>query len=280
MNSLQKLLEWLANLVELLGMAWPFLLQGAMYTVLFAAVSMVLGLVLGFSVAVVRVTKVPLVSQIAAVYVSAFRGTPLLVQIFVLYYGLPSVGIEFTPVTAGILALTLNVAAYLSESMRGAILGIDKGQWEAGLSVGLTWGQTLWNIITPQALRLAVPSLSNSLISLIKDTSLISVITVTGFDAGDQGGHRRDLPATAAVPGRRRDLLAALGTLRARAEGPGKPPDRAAAALSAQPPASRPARQTAARSSSSSLKTSTPMRLRAAAVTPSPATRLPLKRPS
>ncbi|QIZ24416.1 ABC transporter permease [Pseudomonas aeruginosa] len=179
MNSLQKLLEWLANLVELLGMAWPFLLQGAMYTVLFAAVSMVLGLILGFSVAVVRVTKVPVVSQIAAVYVSAFRGTPLLVQIFVLYYGLPSVGIEFTPVTAGILALTLNVAAYLSESMRGAILGIHKGQWEAGLSVGLTWGQTLWNIITPQALRLAVPSLSNSLISLIKDTSLISVITVT-----------------------------------------------------------------------------------------------------
>ncbi|NTT80826.1 amino acid ABC transporter permease [Pseudomonas aeruginosa] len=179
MNSLQKLLEWLANLVELLGMAWPFLLQGAMYTVLFAAVSMVLGLILGFSVAVVRVTKVPVVSQIAAVYVSAFRGTPLLVQIFVLYYGLPSVGIEFTPVTAGILALTLNVAAYLSESMRGAILGIDKGQWEAGLSVGLTWGQTLWNIITPQALRLAVPSLSNSLISLIKDISLISVITVT-----------------------------------------------------------------------------------------------------
>ncbi|MCO2041368.1 amino acid ABC transporter permease [Pseudomonas aeruginosa] len=179
MNSLQKLLEWLANLVELLGMAWPFLLQGAMYTVLFAAVSMVLGLILGFSVAVVRVTKVPVVSQIAAVYVSAFRGTPLLVQIFVLYYGLPSVGIEFTPVTAGILALTLNVAAYLSESMRGAILGIDKGQWEAGLSVGLTWGQTLWNIITPQTLRLAVPSLSNSLISLIKDTSLISVITVT-----------------------------------------------------------------------------------------------------
>lgn len=179
MNSLQKLLEWLANLVELLGMAWPFLLQGAMYTVLFAAVSMVLGLILGFSVAVVRVTKVPVVSQIAAVYVSAFRGTPLLVQIFVLYYGLPSVGIEFTPVTAGILALTPNVAAYLSESMRGAILGIDKGQWEAGLSVGLTWGQTLWNIITPQALRLAVPSLSNSLISLIKDTSLISVITVT-----------------------------------------------------------------------------------------------------
>lgn len=228
MNSLQKLLEWLANLVELLGMAWPFLLQGAMYTVLFAAVSMVLGLILGFSVAVVRVTKVPVVSQIAAVYVSAFRGTPLLVQIFVLYYGLPSVGIEFTPVTAGILALTLNVAAYLSESMRGAILGIDKGQWEAGLSVGLTWGQTLWNIITPQALRLAVPSLSNSLISLIKDTSLISVITVTELMLAT----KEVIAETFQPSRRRRDLLAAFGTLRACAESPGEPPDRAAAALS------------------------------------------------
>lgn len=280
MNSLQKLLEWLANLVELLGMAWPFLLQGAMYTVLFAAVSMVLGLILGFSVAVVRVTKVPVVSQIAAVYVSAFRGTPLLVQIFVLYYGLPSVGIEFTPVTAGILALTLNVAAYLSESMRGAILGIDKGQWEAGLSVGLTWGQTLWNIITPAgpapggAEPVEQPDQPDQgHLADLRDHR-------DRTDAGDQGGHRRDLPAAAALSRRRRDLLAAFGTLRACAESPGEPPDRAAAALSVQPPASRPARQTAARSSSSSLNTSTPMRLRAAAVTPSPATRLPLKRPS
>lgn len=279
MNSLQKLLEWLANLVELLGMAWPFLLQGAMYTVLFAAVSMVLGLILGFSVAVVRVTKVPVVSQIAAVYVSAFRGTPLLVQIFVLYYGLPSVGIEFTPVTAGILALTLNVAAYLSESMRGAILGIDKGQWEAGLSVGLTWGQTLWNIITPQALRLAVPSLSNSLISLIKDTSLISVITVTELMLATKeviAETFQPLPLYLAAAGIYWLLSALFERVQKALE------NRLTAPLrrQVQPPASRPARQTAARSSSSSLNTSTPMRLRAAAVTPSPATRLPLKRPS
>lgn len=282
MNSLQKLLEWLANLVELLGMAWPFLLQGAMYTVLFAAVSMVLGLILGFSVAVVRVTKVPVVSQIAAVYVSAFRGTPLLVQIFVLYYGLPSVGIEFTPVTAGILALTLNVAAYLSESMRGAILGIDKGQWEAGLSVGLTWGQTLWNIITPQALRLAVPSLSNSLISLIsliKDTSLISVITVTELMLATKeviAETFQPLPLYLAAAGIYWLLSALFERVQKALE------NRLTAPLrrGVQPPASRPARQTAARSSSSSLNTSTPMRLRAAAVTPSPATRLPLKRPS
>ncbi len=279
MNSLQKLLEWLADLVELLGMAWPFLLQGAMYTVLFAAVSMVLGLILGFSVAVVRVTKVPVVSQIAAVYVSAFRGTPLLVQIFVLYYGLPSVGIEFTPVTAGILALTLNVAAYLSESMRGAILGIDKGQWEAGLSVGLTWGQTLWNIITPQALRLAVPSLSNSLISLIKDTSLISVITVTELMLATKeviAETFQPLPLYLAAAGIYWLLSALFERVQKALENRLTAPLRRCV----QPPASRPARQTAARSSSSSLNTSTPMRLRAAAVTPSPATRLPLKRPS
>ena len=167
MNSLQKLLEWLANLVELLGMAWPFLLQGAMYTVLFAAVSMVLGLILGFSVAVVRVTKVPVVSQIAAVHVSAFRGTPLLVQIFVLYYGLPSVGIEFTPVTAGILALTLNVAAYLGVHARGDPRH-RQGTMGSRVLGRPDLGPDPVEHHHPQALRLAVPSLSNSLISLIR----------------------------------------------------------------------------------------------------------------
>ncbi|VFT13009.1 amino acid ABC transporter permease [Pseudomonas aeruginosa] len=222
MNSLQKLLEWLANLVELLGMAWPFLLQGAMYTVLFAAVSMVLGLILGFSVAVVRVTKVPVVSQIAAVYVSAFRGTPLLVQIFVLYYGLPSVGIEFTPVTAGILALTLNVAAYLSESMRGAILGIDKGQWEAGLSVGLTWGPD-----PVEHHHSAGPAPGGA--EPVEQPDQPDQGHFADLrdhrdraDAGDQGGHRRDLPAAAALSRCRRDLLAAFGALRACAESPGE----------------------------------------------------------
>ncbi|WP_145927193.1 amino acid ABC transporter permease [Jeongeupia sp. USM3] len=165
--------------IELLHTATPFLIQGAGYTVFFALISMVLGLALGFAVALVRIARVPVLAQIAAVYVSAMRGTPLLVQIFVIYYGLPSVGIEFEPVTAGILALTLNVAAYLSESMRGAIAGVSRNQWLAGYSLGLNWWQTMRHIIAPQALRLAVPSLSNSLISLIKDTSLVSVITVT-----------------------------------------------------------------------------------------------------
>ncbi|MBJ9682960.1 amino acid ABC transporter permease [Burkholderia multivorans] len=116
---------------------------------------------------------------LARAYVSLMRGTPLLVQIFVIYYGLPSLGISLDPTPAGVIALSANVAAYMSESMRGAINGIARGQWLAAYSLGLSWGQTLRYVIGPQALRIAVPSLSNSLISLIKDTSLVSVITVT-----------------------------------------------------------------------------------------------------
>lgn len=167
------------DLLALFELAAPVMLRATGYTLLFAVSAMVLGLALGAFVALLRVLQVPVLAQVAAVYVSAMRGTPLLVQVFLVYYGLPSVGIEFSPITAGVLALTLNVAAYLSESLRGAVLGISQGQWMAGTSLGLTRIQTLRYVVTPQALRMAVPSLSNSLISLIKDTSLVSVIAVT-----------------------------------------------------------------------------------------------------
>jgi L-cystine transport system permease protein len=167
------------DLVSLFELAVPVMLKGTAYTLLFAVAAMVLGLALGSLIALVRVLQLPILDQIARVYVSAFRGTPLLVQVFIVYYGLPSVGVEFAPVTAGILSLTLNVSAYLSESLRGAVIGVAEGQWMAGKSLGLTRVQTLRFVVGPQALRSAVPSLSNSLISLIKDTSLVSVIAVT-----------------------------------------------------------------------------------------------------
>lgn len=157
----------------------PVLLQGALLTLKFAVLSMAFGLVIGIVVALMGISHAPILKMVARVYVSIMRGTPLLVQIFVVYYGLPSVGIALEPTPAGVLTLSLNVGAYLSESMRGAILGITRGQWMAAYSLGLTPIQTLRYIVGPQALRLAVPSLSNSLISLIKDTSLVSVITVT-----------------------------------------------------------------------------------------------------
>ncbi|AJC17448.1 MULTISPECIES: amino acid ABC transporter permease [Pandoraea] len=167
------------NPFELAAQSLPVLLQGTVLTIKFALMSMVFGLAIGIIVAVMGIGKVRVFRAIARAYVSIMRGTPLLVQIFVIYYGLPGVGISLEPTAAGVLTLSLNVGAYLSESMRGALEGMPRGQWLAAYSLGLSYWQTLRYIIGPQALRIAVPSLGNSLISLIKDTSLVSVITVT-----------------------------------------------------------------------------------------------------
>ncbi|AYZ68137.1 amino acid ABC transporter permease [Burkholderia multivorans] len=176
---------------SLLVQSLPVLAQGAVLTVKFAVLSMVFGLMGAVVLAMMGIRQsdgitsgvervvVNTLAALARGYVSVMRGTPLLVQIFVIYYGLPSLGISLDPTPAGVIALSANVAAYMSESMRGAINGIHRGQWLAAYSLGLSWGQTLRYVIGPQALRIAVPSLSNSLISLIKDTSLVSVITVT-----------------------------------------------------------------------------------------------------
>lgn len=179
MSAVPPLDARLMELFDLLREAAPVMLTGAGYTLLFALASMVGGLALGFPAAVMRMSPYALLRWPATLYVSVMRGTPLLVQIFVIYYGLPSIGIEFTPVTAGVLALSLNAGAYLSESLRGAIDSISIGQWRASFSLGLGYWQTLGHIVLPQALRVAVPSMSNTLISLIKDTSLVSVITMT-----------------------------------------------------------------------------------------------------
>lgn len=168
-------MEWL----ELLREAAPVMLRGAGYTVLFALAAMVGGLLIGFPVALLRMLPQRLLAWPANVYVSLMRGTPLLVQMFVLYYGLPSVGVELPPVTAGILALSLNSGAFLSESLRGAVAAVPRGQWAASYSLGLGYWPTLYHVVLPQALRVAVPAMSNTLISLIKDTSLVSVITLT-----------------------------------------------------------------------------------------------------
>lgn len=169
----------MTELFDLLREAAPVMLMGAGYTLLFAVASMIGGLALGFPAAILRMSTWAILRWPAALYVSVMRGTPLLVQIFVIYYGLPTIGIEFSPVTAGVLALSLNSGAYLSESLRGAIQSIGQGQWRASFSLGLSYWQTLHHVVMPQALRVAVPSMSNTLISLIKDTSLVSVITVT-----------------------------------------------------------------------------------------------------
>lgn len=157
----------------------PLLLKATQVTVLLAVISMAFGLILGLTTALMRISKNKLVFRIASVYVSIIRGTPLLVQIYLVYFGLPQVGISLGALTSGIIALSLNSGAYLSESFRAAILSVDKGQVEAADSMGMTRAQSMRRIILPQSFRTAIPTIGNEYIGLIKDTSLVSVITVT-----------------------------------------------------------------------------------------------------
>lgn len=159
--------------------ALPFLLKATQITILLAVVSMAIGLVLGLVTALMRISKNKLLYRIASIYVSAIRGTPLLVQIYLVYFGLPQIGITLGALTSGIIALSINTGAYLSESFRAAILSVDHGQVEAADSIGMTKGQAMRRIILPQSIRTAIPTIGNVYIGLIKDTSLVSVITVT-----------------------------------------------------------------------------------------------------
>jgi cystine transport system permease protein len=141
--------------------------------------SFVLGLVIALGIALMRLSRVRVVSGIARAYISIIRGTPLLVQLFVIFYGLPSIGILVDPWPSAIIAFSLNVGGYAAEVIRAAILSVPKGQWEAGYTIGMSRGQTLVRVILPQAARVSVPPLSNTFISLVKDTSLASLILVT-----------------------------------------------------------------------------------------------------
>jgi cystine transport system permease protein len=136
------------------------------------------GMVIAAITAFMRLSKHRLLQKIAELYVWVFRGTPLLVQLFIVFYGLPSIGIRLNAVPSAIIAFSLNVGAYCSETIRASILAIPKGQWDAAASLGMTGPRSLWRIIAPQSLAIAVPSLSNSFISLVKDTSLAANITV------------------------------------------------------------------------------------------------------
>jgi cystine transport system permease protein len=156
----------------------PLLLRGAIYTVELSLGGMVFGLVLGFVLAMMRLSPSRILDFIARVYVSFIRGTPLLVQLFLIYYGLPQFGIRFDPITSALIGFSLNVAGYSSEILRGAIGAIERGQWEAAFSIGMTPMQAMRRVILPQAARTALPPLGNSFISLIKDTSLAATIQV------------------------------------------------------------------------------------------------------
>lgn len=157
----------------------PLLKAGIAFTVPLTLISFALGLVLAMLTALARLSDFPPLAWAAGFYVWIIRGTPLLVQLFIIFYGLPSLGILINAFPAAVIGFTLSVGAYGSEIIRAAIVSIPKGQWEAAYSLGETRLQALRRIILPQAARVSVPPLSNSFISLVKDTSLAATVTVT-----------------------------------------------------------------------------------------------------
>jgi cystine transport system permease protein len=157
---------------------WPFVTAGLIFTVPLSLLSFALGLGLGFLTALARLYGGRVLSSVARFYVWVIRGTPLLVQLFLIFYGLPNLGIVLDAFPAALIGFTLNMGAYTSEILRAAIASIPVGQWEAAFSIGMSWPQAMRRTILPQAARVATPPLANSFIGLVKDTSLAAAITV------------------------------------------------------------------------------------------------------
>ena len=157
----------------------PMLLATVERTIPLTAISFAVGLVIALFVALARMSRIRPLAVAARAYISVIRGTPLLVQLFIVFYALPQLNIVLDPFPSAIIAFSLNVGGYAAEVVRGAILSIPRGQWEAAQTIGMRYPTTLRRIILPQAARTAVPPLSNTLISLVKDTSLASTILVT-----------------------------------------------------------------------------------------------------
>lgn len=171
------------------GQAFGPMLEGLVkYSFPITIVTFILGLILALFTALMRISTSRILRAIARIYVSIIRGTPMIVQLFIIFYGIPELGRLITgdadnqwtlaPVIAAIIGLSLNVGAYASEIIRGGIISIPKGQTEAAYSIGMTYRQTVQRIILPQAIRVSIPALGNTFLSLIKDTSLLGFILV------------------------------------------------------------------------------------------------------
>lgn len=157
---------------------FKILLPGLTMTIPLTLISFAFAMVIAVVVAMIQVADVKILKQMARLYVWVIRGTPLLVQLYVIFYGLPRLGILLDPFPAAVIVFSINTGAYDSETMRAAIESVSKGQMEAGYCVGMSYWQIMRRIVLPQALRTAFPPLSNSLIGLVKDTSLAANITV------------------------------------------------------------------------------------------------------
>lgn len=167
------------KIIALLIDSFPkILLPGLTATIPLTVISFAIALVIATVTALIQFAKVPVLNKLARFYIWIIRGTPLLVQLFVIFFGLPKVGVVLSPFPAAVIVFAVNTGAYDAETVRAALESVPRGQLEAGECAGLTYWQTMRRIVLPQAMRTAFPSLSNSLIALVKDTSLAANITV------------------------------------------------------------------------------------------------------
>lgn len=157
---------------------FPTLVKGAGTTIFISVIAMALAVVLGLILTIIRLYSRPPLSSMATGYIEIYRGTPLLIQLFILYYGLPNIGLSLSPLTAAFLGLGMNYAAYEAELYRAGISAVPKGQMEAALSLGMTRGIAIRRVILPQAFKIALPGVTNDFIALFKDSSLVSVIAM------------------------------------------------------------------------------------------------------
>ena len=156
----------------------PVLLKGAAMTMELTCLSMLFGMTIGLALALARISRSPLLNKPASLYIWWMRGTPLLMQLFLIYYGLPQAGITLDPFPAAVIGMTLNASAYIAEIFRGGILSIDKGQMEAAKSLGMTYMQSMRWVIFPQTLPRIIPPLGNEAVARLKDSSLVSTIAM------------------------------------------------------------------------------------------------------
>lgn len=164
---------------SLVGDFIPYLIKAAVVTMQLSLVSIIVGLVFGLVIALMRISKIKALSYIAKFYIWIIRGTPMLVQLFLVYFGLPQIGIELSPFVSSVIALGMNAAAYIAEIYRGGIMSVPSGQVEAAEALGMRYPAIMKKIILPQAIRVSVPSLGNQAVMMLKDSSLASLVTVS-----------------------------------------------------------------------------------------------------
>ncbi|MEW6630836.1 MAG: amino acid ABC transporter permease [Pseudomonadota bacterium] len=163
---------------SLMRRVFPFFAEAALVTIEITALALILGLVVAALAASAKMSRSAILRAIGTLYVSLFRGTPCLIQLFVLYFGGPQIGINLEPFTAGVIGLGLNIGAYMAESIRGALVAVDRGQTEAARTIGFSRFQTLRKVVLPQAARLMIRPLGVNTVALLKGSALVSTISV------------------------------------------------------------------------------------------------------